>query len=265
MKFGKLLIIPVLAGLLCGCGDARLNVELLPGANVEYSALAMFSHSGGQTEYSHLFDAAQEQEILDGLKKLPVYSGDDVDLSSLSGDIYALRIGTGEGDVSGLWQDGVWITDDGAVYRTEVDFPAITENYDWKESGQMSMSTMPNIHYLAKYGGKWNTAYLSKSSELSESRLKLEILKVENNTVYTKVTNPTADEECIGLGFGLLVKLDGEWYDVPPEQEMAFNDIALIIPAGESVEQNYDFSGYGELPAGDYRIVTDHGAADFTL
>ncbi|MGN1423373.1 MAG: immunoglobulin-like domain-containing protein [Oscillospiraceae bacterium] len=265
MKFGKLFALPVIAALLCGC-NGGVNAELLPNASVENSALALYSGSNGAAELTWLFDKAQEQELIDGLEALPVYSGEQVDLSKLSGDIYALSITDSEGfDVGGLWQDGVWITGDGTVYKLDIDFPALKEKYSWKESATLSLADIPNIHYLAKNGGKWNTAYLTKSGEIPESGLEFAIQKVENNIIYTEITNPTEEENAIGLYFSLEVKLDGEWYDIPSEKLMMFNDIALLVPAGGSVEQSYDFGGYGDLPAGDYRVVTDHGAAEFTL
>ena len=265
MKFGKLFAIPMFAALLCGCGGG-LNVDLLPNASVENSALALYSGSGGAAEVTWLFDKEQEQELIEGLEALPVYSGAEVDLSKLSGDIYALSITDNEGfDVGGLWQDGVWIAGDGSVFKLDIDFPALKEKYSWKESNTLSLANMPNIHYLAKNGGEWNTAYLTKSGEISERGLDFVIQKVENNIIYTEITNPTKEENAVGLYFSLEVKLDGEWYDIPSEQLMMFNDIALIVPAEGSVEQRYDFSGYGDLPAGDYRIVTDFGAAEFTL
>lgn len=267
MKLRNFIAIPVIAAMLCGCAASAEKVDLLPNANVEMSALALYSCVDGKVQREFLFDQRQEQEILDKLKNISVQDipADSERLSALSGDIYALEIGTGEGDVSGFWQDGVWITDDGTAYSVDVDFSAILNDYDWGEENSGSMAWIPNIYYQAKRGGKWNTAYLEKSGADSENTLDFKIQRVENSMIYTKITNNSAEEAGFGLSFSLDVKLDGEWYSIPSEQVMEFNDIAMLLSAGESTEQSYDFTGYGTLPAGDYRIVTDFGAAEFTV
>ena len=267
MKLRNIIAIPLMAAMLSGCAGSAKNVDLLPNANVESSALALYSCVDGEVQRQFLFDRSQEQEILDTLKKLPVQDipADSDRLNSLSGDIYALEIGTGEGDVSGFWQDGVWIADDGTAYEAKIDFKSFLNNYSWSDKDSGELDWIPNIHYQAKRGGQWNTAYLGKSKANSDNTLDFEIQRVENSTIYTKITNNSDEEAGFGVGFSLDAKLDGEWYSIPAEQDMVFISIAIILPAGESTEESYDFSGYGTLPAGEYRIVTDFGTAEFSV
>ena len=266
MKLRNIVILPLMAAILSGCTGSVKKVDLLPDANAESSALALYSCIDGEVQRQFLFDRSQEQKIIDRLKSFPVQDipADSDRLNNLSGDIYALEIGTGEGEVSGFWQGGVWITDDGTAYETDIDFKSFLNNYGWSDKDSGALTWIPNIHYQAKRRGQWNTAYLEKSKVNSDNILDFVIQRVENNVIYTKITNNSAEETAFGVGFSLDVKLDGEWYSIPAEQDMVFNSIAMILPAGESAEESYDFSGYGTLPAGEYRIVTDFGTAEFS-
>lgn len=248
------------AALLTGCAGKG---QFLADGDPSGSALTMFKYDGSECRMSVLFSQEQEQQLLNALNSLPAKA---TAAGELSGDIYAFSIGTGEGDVSGLWQDGVWITPDGARYAVKADIAALTEGLDWEDSSVIPLYALPNIRYLALKDGKWDTACLEKAKEPAKSPLTLTIKDIADGTVQAEIANTTDVEDAYGLAFTLEACIDGEWYGIPPENVMSFISIARIVPAGETVEETYDFSGfYGELPEGLYRLRTEFGSAEFTV
>lgn len=244
------------AALVTGCAERG---ELLAGGNPQTSALTMFAYDGSKCTMSLLFDDEQTQQLLDKINALPAI---ETAAGELSGDIYAFTIGTGESDISGLWQDGIWTAQDGKQYAVSADFAEITAGYDWEESSEVSLYALPNIRALAQSGEGWNTAYLERASEPEQSALSIEITNYDG-AALAKITNTSNEEQCYGVSFMIEVCLDGIWYCVPPQNELCFNEIAMIVPAGKTVEESYSVEYYyGELPEGEYRLRTSFGAAN---
>lgn len=256
----SLIFIAAAAALLTGCAGKG---QFLADGDPSSSALTMYKYDGSECRMSLLFSQEQEQQLLKALNSLPAK---EAAAGGLSGDIYAFSIGTGEGDVSGLWQDGVWITPDGARFAVKADIAALTEGLDWEDSAVIPLYALPNIRYLALQDGKWNTAYLEKAKEPAQSPLTLTIKNAADGIAQVEITNTSDEENSYGLAFSLEACIDGEWYGIPPENDLYFNSIARVVPAGETVDETYDFGGfYRELPEGLYRLRTDFGAAEFTI
>lgn len=260
MKKTLLILAAAMAALLTGCAGKG---QLLAGGDPSSSALTMYKYNGGECQMSLLFSQEQEHQLLDALNSLPAKQ---TAAEELSGDIYAFSIGTGEGTVCGLWQDGVWITQDGAQYAVKADLAALTEGLDWKDSSAIPLWAMPNIRYLALHDGKWDVSYLEKANEPAQSALTLTIKDVSDGAVHAEIKNTSDEEKSYGLAFSLEACIDGEWYGIPPAKDMSFIEIACLVPAGETTEQTYSFGElYGELPEGLYRVCTEFGSAEFAL
>ena len=256
----SLIFVAAAAALLTGCAGKG---QFLADGDPSSSALTMFKYDGSECRMSLLFSQEQEQQLLKALNSLPAKA---TEAGELSGDIYAFSIGTGEGDVSGLWQDGVWITPDGAQYAVKADLAALTEGLDWEDSSVIPLYALPNIRYLALRGGKWDTAYLEKAKEPAKSPLTLTIKSAADGTVQAEITNTSDVENGYGFAFTLEACIGGEWYGIPPANVMSFISIARIVPAGGPAEESYDYGGFsGELPEGLYRICTEFGSAEFTI
>lgn len=70
-------------------------------------------------------------------------------------------------------------------------------------------------------------------------------------------TNQSGVTGVYGEGFFLEKKIDGEWYEVPvQEEEYGFPDIGYELPPNETEDFTIDWEWlYGTLEAGEYRIV----------
>ena len=64
------------------------------------------------------------------------------------------------------------------------------------------------------------------------------------------------DDNC----FSLLMMVDGEWKRVGTKIEHAWNELALILPPGETEEREIKLDDYFHLPLekGKYRISVEH-------
>ena len=100
-------------------------------------------------------------------------------------------------------------------------------------------------------------------------RITMELVGAEAEGCKIRYTNHTGEEWCYGDYFRVDVRLHGQWYHVPnrtdTDIEYTFTAMAYPILAGESRDMICGFDRYGKLPAGDYRIVTDFGWAEFSL
>lgn len=99
----------------------------------------------------------------------------------------------------------------------------------------------------------------------------LEQLPEELNLV---ITNHTPTEYTYGEGYVLEVLLEENWYVVDPDEEIAFNAIATLLPPDAiNSELVQPGSFYSQLPPGRYRLVkqfcsvsgNSYAAAEFTL
>lgn len=93
-------------------------------------------------------------------------------------------------------------------------------------------------------------------------------------TMMLNIVNATEKEITFGVDYTLEVYLEGEWFVVPPKEEMFFIMIAQILEPGGTTQLEAMLSdAYGSLPEGKYRFVKsfwlEHGgtaaAAEFKI
>ena len=89
-------------------------------------------------------------------------------------------------------------------------------------------------------------------------------------SVMMRITNNTGSETSFGVEYSLEQLTDGEWNAVRPESPLSFNEIAVMLPAGETYEFHINLGDYGlDLEPGRYRLVKQLGlwyyAAEFEL
>lgn len=246
--------------------EGKVSIQPLKDASVETSAMCLWEHNGSITENCWLFDKDGEQEIVDYINGIEISDEvKDFDIDSLSGGLYGIGIGSKDGWIRLAWCDGYVFLEDGSVYKADIDFGRIKNNYSWQDKDKMPLSSFPNMYYIAKNNGKWNQRFLEKSKKLKSNGLKVTTKKFDGTKLVVKLKNKTKKEVCYGEGFSLQVKLDGSWYCIPARDDMYFIAIANIMRAGQGTKKTYDLSAYGELPSGKYRIVIDGASAVFNV
>lgn len=264
-----------LALCLCACGGAAGN-ELLSAASPETSALMLYICEDGQNvRRLTMYDNDAEHEILDKLAAVSANPAVDWTPRDVTMPVCGLEIGRnddGIGWLQAVWSNGYLIMADGSAYEFDFDFTALETAYEWRDSEEgLPIGCLPCSRALALDGEEWISSMLTPADELSAPAgisMTLDYLDYtdpDDGLIAVTFTNDGDVEWCYGTYYHLEVELDGEWYEVPTETELAFNDIAMILPAGESRQELYHTWAYGELPAGSYRVVAEGMAAEFVL
>ena len=90
---------------------------------------------------------------------------------------------------------------------------------------------------------------------------------VTRNGATVVITDKNETSYGWGKSYKLQQKIDDSWYDIVPQNEMIFEEIAYILDANGQFTENIDWTSfYGELSDGTYRIVKntyDNGYIDF--
>lgn len=80
------------------------------------------------------------------------------------------------------------------------------------------------------------------------------------------IANNSGEEFTYGEYFSLQKQIDGQWYTIPVKADnVGFQDIAHILPDGESTSETYNLDLYGTLEPGIYRLVVETLLAEFLV
>lgn len=253
---------------LAGCGSK--GNTLMENASPDTSALALYVYDGETTSRGFIFDSAVENKILDDLASVAAKEAPDWSPEQITLPIYGLDICDTEGwMINVAWSNGYWITQDGTAYHFDYDFEALEDDYDWTSKDTWpSISIMPCAYYLTKDHSGWNASILSPTREFSApENIAAELISQTGEKVTIALTNAGTEEWCYGEYYYLDVLLDGTWYSVPTAPgNWAFTDIGIILPAGKTQNETYDLTMYGDLPAGQYRLVASQSVpVEFTI
>ncbi len=254
---------------LFGCGNAGGN-DLWDEASPGTSAMHFyrFDEAGGYGSIT--FDQTDEGRILSRLSAVDANPVSDWTAEKVTLPVYGIEIGTRDGmGMLAAWSNGYLILRDGSVYEYNFDFSALETDYKWEYSrAPVSLSAMPCGRLLSEGPDGWIADRLSPAVELTPPEEITMILKEQTANKLTAVlANNGSTEWMYGEYFSLQVLLDGVWYNVPvlDDKNYGFNDIGIILPAGESTEKTYSLDSYGALPAGTYRLAMYGLSAEFSL
>jgi hypothetical protein len=123
---------------------------------------------------------------------------------------------------------------------------------------------------LTACGGALNKSNL-ESSPYGESDLSggvamstaSSVVGPDTEMISLRIINETDKELTFGADYTLETLMDGEWYVVPPKEEMSFIMIAYILEANGTAQAEVALSGaYGKLPDGRYRVVKGFSSED---
>lgn len=257
---------------LCACAGAGGN-ELLAAASPETSALMLFSCTDGKSvKQLTMYDTGAEREILGKLAKVKASPAPNWTAKDVTMPVYGLGIGRNDDEPGWLWaawSNGYLILADGSAYKFDFDFASLETGYSWRDSEDgLSIGRLPCSHALALGGDGWISAMLTPARELTPPEgisMTLDYIDFAEKNAAVTFRSDSGEEWCYGKYFHLEVELDGAWYVVPAETEQAFPDIAMLLPAGESRQEQYWLAPYGELPAGNYRLAAEGMAAEFAV
>ncbi len=160
---------------------------------------------------------------------------------------------------------GVWLKNDGAVYYGDTDLSGLWEQMEGKDEDTWNALNFPNVGRLSAY----HTIFLLKADEQTAEvpeGLTLTVEDIGTSEITVRITNNSEEEFSYGEYFSIQKQIDGQWYTVPVRADnVGFQDIAHILPNGESASETYNLNIYGTLEPGTYRLVVETLSAEFLV
>lgn len=259
----------ILAAVLYGIRNGRRNDKggnILAGASPDTSALQMYYFDGETVVVRTLYDSDTEKEVIKKINGIPLQAAEEDALSQMEPPFYGFWISGQDGfDISVAASGGVWLKNDGAVYYGDTDLSVLWEQMEGKDEDTWNVLSFPNAGRLSAY----HTIFLLKADEQTAEvpeGLTLTVEDIGTSEITVRITNNSGEEFSYGEYFSIQKQIDGQWYTVPVRADnVGFQDIAHILPNGESASETYNLNIYGTLEPGTYRLVVETLSADFLV
>ena len=259
----------ILAAVLYGIRNGRRNDKggnILAGASPDTSALQMYYFDGETVVVRTLYDSDTEKEVIKKINGIPLQAAEEDALSQMEPPFYGFWISGQDGfDISVAASGGVWLKNDGAVYYGDTDLSVLWEQMEGKDEDTWNVLSFPNAGRLSAY----HTIFLLKADEQTAEvpeGLTLTVEDIGTSEITVRITNNSGEEFSYGEYFSIQKQIDGQWYTVPVRADnVGFQDIAHILPNGESASETYNLDIYGTLEPGTYRLVVETLSADFLV
>lgn len=259
----------ILAAVLYGIRNGRRNDKggnILAGASPDTSALQMYYFDGETVVVRTLYDSDTEKEVIKKINGIPLQAAEEDALSKMEPPFYGFWISGQDGfDISVAASGGVWLKNDGAVYYGDTDLSVLWEQMEGKDEDTWNVLSFPNAGRLSAY----HTIFLLKADEQTAEvpeGLTLTVEDIGTSEITVRITNNSGEEFSYGEYFSIQKQIDGQWYTVPVRADnVGFQDIAHILPNGESASETYNLDIYGTLEPGTYRLVVETLSADFLV
>lgn len=259
----------ILAAVLYGIRNGRRNDKdgnILAGASTDTSAFQMYYFDGETVVVRTLYDSDTEKEVIKKINGIPLQAAEEDALSQMEPPFYGFWISGQDGfDISVAASGGVWLKNDGAVYYGDTDLSVLWEQMEGKDEDTWNVLSFPNAGRLSAY----HTIFLLKADEQTAEvpeGLTLTVEDIGTSEITVRITNNSGEEFSYGEYFSIQKQIDGQWYTVPVRADnVGFQDIAHILPDGESVSETYPLDLYGTLEPGIYRLVVEMLSAEFLV
>ena len=259
----------ILAAVLYGIRNGRRNDKggnILAGASPDTSAFQMYYFDGETVAVRTLYDSGAEKEVIKKINGIPLQAAEEDALSQMEPPFYGFWVSSQDGfDISVAASGGVWLKNNGAVYYGDTDLSVLWEQMEGKDEDTWNVLNFPNAGRLSAY----HTIFLLKADEQTAEvpeGLTLTVEDIGTSGIMVRIANNSGEEFSYGEYFSLQKQIDGQWYTIPVrEDNVGFQDIAHILPDGESVSETYPLDLYGTLEPGIYRLVVEMLSAEFLV
>ena len=259
----------ILAAVLYGIRNGRRNDKggnILAGASPDTSAFQMYYFDGETVAVRTLYDSGTEKEVIKKINGIPLQAAEEDALSQMEPPFYGFWVSSQDGfDISVTASGGVWLKNDGAVYYGDTDLSGLWEQMEGKDEDTWNALNFPNVGRLSAY----HTIFLLKADEQTAEvpeGLTLTVEDIGTSEITVRITNNSGEEFSYGEYFSIQKQIDGQWYTVPVRADnVGFQDIAHILPNGESASETYNLNIYGTLEPGTYRLVVETLSAEFLV
>ncbi len=259
----------ILAAVLYGIRNGRRNDKggnILAGASPDTSAFQMYYFDGETVAVRTLYDSGAEKEVIKKINGIPLQAAEEDALSQMEPPFYGFWVSSQDGfDISVTASGGVWLRNDGAVYYGDTDLSFLWKEMEGSDEDTWNVLNFPNAGRLSAY----HTIFLLKADEQTAEvpeGLTLTVEDIGTSEITVRITNNSGEEFSYGEYFSIQKQIDGQWYTVPVRADnVGFQDIAHILPNGESASETYNLNIYGTLEPGTYRLVVETLSAEFLV
>ena len=252
----SLSVIAMLALSACGNYSTKEIEDYLLNATPESSVIELFVSDGKTTDVYMIADVPTEKKILielSDVKAVPV-----ADWNPTANDLpfYGIWIGSSGGELDVFFAGDYAITGEGKAYKYKYDFRKLLGQYEWRLMHTIDGISVPCLYYAALTQVGWNQDILNRSSFSVCDRFEVSGTEDKDGVIDITPKNNTGNELRCGEYWYFEVNLNGVWYSVPSKKPVVVNDIAYIVPNGQTYSKTCDIKFYyGDIPKGTYRIV----------
>lgn len=232
-----------------------------------YEQLYIVEYEGGTGTGVYTGDAKAIGEIFQTLDMVSAKKAEEWSPSLVTAPIYAV-IASYKSEESiipeffcGYWSNGYYITAEGTAFQFSYDFNKLMDKSAFTGTVEdISIADLPMSGILISDTAGWKKEFLTEAAPANQvSGLVVQAVEY----VDRELTIFYEHQGDVALEFGpeeyvLEVKLDGTWYELPPDRAWR-TDIGRwheINPGGQGTEC-FDLSVYGDLPKGKYRYVAE--------
>ena len=240
--------------------------NILVGASPDTSAFQLYYYDGETVMVRTLYDSSTEKEVIKRINDIPLQAAEEQALSQMETPFFGIWISSGEGyDISVTASGGVWLRNDGAVYYGDTDLSFLWREMEGSDEDTWNVLNFPNAGHLSVY----HSCFLLKADELpaeGTEGVSMNIEDIGTSEITVLIANNSGEEFTYGEYFSLQKQIDGQWYTMPVRADnVGFQDIAHILPDGESASETYNLDIYGTLEPGMYRLVVETLSAEFLM
>ena len=262
-----LILAAILYGIRNGGSSNGKGGNILAGASPDTSALQMYYFDGESVAVRRVYDSGQEKELIKKINAIPLQEAEESALSQMDFPFYGFWFSDKDGyDIDVTASGGIWLKNDGAVCYGDTELSLLWEQMEGNdEDDTLNVLDFPNAGHLYSYHRFFLMKVDEQSAENQEG-LTMTVEDIGTSEITVRITNDSGEEFSYGENFSLQKQIDGQWYMIPVRADnIGFQDIAHILPNGESVSETYDLDIYGTLEPGIYRLVVETLGAEFLV
>ncbi len=226
---------------------------MLQDAKPENCAMMLYCFDGKTVKEKWIVDDEKEQKIIDEINNLKIRAVKDSLIKDFSIPCYGLTMGGITGHQKLAYSNGLWVKEDGSVYKAEYDLASLFES-----TSDPDMKTYDSGIYFpnSAWLGPYDVRFYQKESDMPGEKdgMSLSFVDLKDKTATVRFTNNSEYEYVYGEGYSLQKLIDGEWYTLSTKENIYFNALGYHVEPGASYDMDCDLAPYGELDKGRYRI-----------
>lgn len=256
----------ILSLTACGGGNS-----LLKKASKD-NWLRLYKYDGEKITDASLSDPAAAKELLHELSSVSANEAHDWSPEKLSMPIYAICTEDKKGNsIQAAWSNGYWIAQDGTVYSFDYDFSVLEDYFELPDQQTLVyFFDFPCYRFFCQDGDTWAKDLLIPSECLNYvpeeyEDISITVKSYSGNSLTVELKNNGNEPYFPDRFFYLSVLMDGVWYVIPSIPGDWLDQSFEVLLVKSSREETLDLSCFGNLPPGEYQLISHSMSIPFTV